>query len=741
MSKAYDRVEWDFLEAVIVKLGFDQKWISWIMWCVSSVSYQVLLNGQPRGTILPQRGLRQGDPLSPYLFILCMKVLIANIKKAEQEQKIMCIKIARDCPTSSHLLFTDDSLFFCKAEENECRTVMEIIGNYGKASGQEVNLGKSSIMFSNKVPADIKTQLKSVIGISKEGGMGSYLGIPENFQGSKTQVFSYVSDRFDNRVNGWSTKYLSKGGKEVMIKSVALALPTHVMSCFKLPQELTSKLTSAISKFWWKSNDKVCGMHWVAWDKMCKAKCEGGLGFRVLEQFNDALLAKQYWRLIQYPTSLMARVMRGLMEQGARWEIGSGCSISVWKDPWIPDRQPRPANGRGRLLHPNLMVNHIINPITKDWHLPIVEEFMDPVDISLIRSMSVSKFFKHDRLIWHFTKSGKYSVKSGYRLAHELLRDVAYGPKCTELRGQVWKLEVPLKVQHFFWQIASGSLLVMEQLAHRGVRCDSLCKRCESAVETINHALFECPRSHRIWELSLVAILPDGFPYGSMYANLDFIFWRASSQSAVPYIRFRLPWIIWSIWKDRNKKVFQGLEADPIGIINQAVNDKLLWEEAKSFSLRYLDTASPLETKDPSPRCQVDGSWKSFDPLVGLSWWYCNSEDTTLLLGARSTRRSPSPLHSELQALIWAMESLLAAGVDCPSFETDCAELVAMVESPDDWPAFSNLLDNFTILKSSFPSFTLTRVPRASNVRADCLARSSRSLVSEISFVNSSPSV
>ncbi|XP_010451528.1 PREDICTED: uncharacterized protein LOC104733662 [Camelina sativa] len=525
MSKAYDRVEWGFLEA---------------------------------------RGLRQGDPLSPYLFILCTEVLIANIKKAEREKKVTGITIARNSPTISHLLFADDSLFFCKAEVAECQTVMEIIRNYGKASGQEVNLEKSSIMFGKKVTSAIRDQLKSVIGISKEGGMGSYLDIPENLQGSKMKVFGYVKDRLDDRVNGWNAKLLSKGGKEIMIKSVALALPTHVMSCYKLPQELTSKLTSAISTFWWKSNDRARGLHWVAWDNLCKDKCEGGLGFRALEQFNDAMLAKQYWRLIQHPTSLMARV---LVEHGARWAVGSGCSISVWRDPWIPDTRPRAANGQGRLWLPSWMVNHLINPVTKDWHLPTLEEFLDPGDILIIRSMAVSKVQQSDRLVWHFTKSGRYTVKSGYRLARELMTEVEYGPSCMALRAQSWKLDVPPKVQHFIWQIASGTLPVLERLAYRGVRCDTLCKRCESASETINHALFECPRLRDVWGLSPVLLSPDSFPYASIYANLDFIFWRAASQSGVPDVAFRLSWILWSLWKDRNKKVLQGLEAEPLEIL------------------------------------------------------------------------------------------------------------------------------------------------------------------------------
>ncbi|XP_010419180.1 PREDICTED: uncharacterized protein LOC104704857 [Camelina sativa] len=202
--------------------------------------------------------------LSPYLFILCTEVLIANIKKAEREEKITGIKIARDLPPISHLLFADDSLFFCQADEEQCSTVMNIIGNYGKASGQEVNLDKSSIMFGKKVTSEVKDRVKSVIGISKEGGMGSYLGIPESLGGSRVQVFGYVRDRMNDRVNGWTTKFLSKGGKEVLLKLVALALPTHVMSCFKLPQGLTTKLTSAISNFWWSSDGKDRGLHWVA---------------------------------------------------------------------------------------------------------------------------------------------------------------------------------------------------------------------------------------------------------------------------------------------------------------------------------------------------------------------------------------------------------------------------------------------------------------------------------------------
>ncbi|XP_010469706.1 PREDICTED: uncharacterized protein LOC104749719 [Camelina sativa] len=738
MSKAYDRVEWDFLKAALIRLGFDSRWISWIMWCVSSVSYQVLLNGQPRGSILPKRGLWQGDPLSPYLFILCTEVLIANIKKAEREGKISGIKIARDSPPISHLLFVDDSLFFSKADEEQCSTVMDVIGNYSKASDQEVNLDKSSIMFGKKVPAEVKDKVKSVIGISNEGGMGSYLGIPESLGGSRVQVFGYVRDWLNDRVNGWTAKFLSKGGKEVLLKSVALTLPTHVMSCFKLPQGLTSKLTSAISNFWWSSDGKDRGLHWVAWDKMCKDKSEGRLGFWDLEIFNDALLAKQYWRLIQFLNSLFAQrsifSTKSLVEKGIRWTIGSGFNISVWHDPWIPDQHPRPARGRGQHLHPNLMVNHLINPRTKEWHLPILQEYMDPEDIQIILSLPISKYFRPDRLVWHYTQSGRYSVKSGYKVAQDMKADIEVGPNVSALKAKAWELPVPPKIKHFFWQIASGSLPVTVRLASRGVNCDTICKRCDLEEESINHTLFECPHSRQVWERIFDGPDMDKFPAGSIYSNLDFIYGKGLAHMALGTTHSSIPWLVWFLWKDRNSKKFQGLRSEPMDIINQALREQLWWKESQlTARVDSASTDSPI-TLEPLIHCQVDGSWKATEPHSGLGWWCGDGENQTLVMGAKCHRRSASPLYSELEALLWAMECIRSRGIDYRRFETDSAELLAMVQVPEEWPAFSTLLEEFQALSASMPSFTLIKIPRTSNVKADCLARSSRDLVSESSF-------
>ena len=142
MSKAFDRVEWNFIKGVIEKLGFVEKWIDLIMNCVSSVSYSILINGEACGNISPSRGIRQGDPLSPGLFLLCVEGFSALIHEATRNQQINGISIYRGCPLITHLFFADNSLLFCKAKDQECHALVNILNRYEEASGQKINTDK-----------------------------------------------------------------------------------------------------------------------------------------------------------------------------------------------------------------------------------------------------------------------------------------------------------------------------------------------------------------------------------------------------------------------------------------------------------------------------------------------------------------------------------------------------------------------------------------------------------------------
>lgn len=249
MSKAYDRLEWEFIQLVMQRLGFHPRWIHLIMQCISSVTYSFLINGLPRGRVKPSRGIRQGDPLSPYIFIMCSEVLSGLCNRAHEEGTMAGIRVARGSPQVNHLLFADDTMFFLRANKDSSSTLKTILNRYGEASGQAINTAKSAITFSRKAPANLKTAMKNILEIEKEGGVGKYLGLPEHFGRKKKDLFTSIVERIKQKASGWSNRFLSSVGKMVMLKSVLSPIPSFAMTCFKLPLSLIKRIQSAVTRF------------------------------------------------------------------------------------------------------------------------------------------------------------------------------------------------------------------------------------------------------------------------------------------------------------------------------------------------------------------------------------------------------------------------------------------------------------------------------------------------------------
>ncbi|CAA7045620.1 unnamed protein product [Microthlaspi erraticum] len=235
MSKAYDMLDWSFIVALMERLSFLPKWINWILQCISTISYTFLINGAAQGRAIPQRGIRQGDPLSPFIFILCGEVLSGLCKKAQINGSLPCIKVSRENPKINHLLFADDTMFFCKTNQKSCETLCSILQRYEETSDQQINLLKSSITFLRKTPQEIQIRVKTSIGIEKEGGQGKYLGLPESFGRRKKDLFTLIVVRIRQKSINYSSKFLSSASNLIMLKSVLSAIPTYTMSCFKLP--------------------------------------------------------------------------------------------------------------------------------------------------------------------------------------------------------------------------------------------------------------------------------------------------------------------------------------------------------------------------------------------------------------------------------------------------------------------------------------------------------------------------
>ena len=333
MRKAYDRVEWSYLRAIMIRLGFHRLWVEMVMRLVTTVSFSVLLNGDHLDSFLPSRGIRQGDPISPYLFLLAAEGLSCLLKSRNQSSNLSVIKVAPSAPMVSHLLFADDSLLFFKANRESALEVKEVLQLYCDASGQQVNMDKSSIHFAKGCHNNVREEIKDILQVHNVSLSEKYLGMPSDVGNSVNGAFKYLKDRVWKKVQGWMEMLLSAAGKEVLIKSVAQAVPTFSMSCFRLPRGLCHHLDGLLQNFWWGCKDGKRKTCWVAWDDMTKPKYMGGLGFRDFELFNLALLARQAWRIVQEPDTLSARILKAVYYPSSGFLVAElGASPSrIWR--------------------------------------------------------------------------------------------------------------------------------------------------------------------------------------------------------------------------------------------------------------------------------------------------------------------------------------------------------------------------------------------------------------------------
>jgi hypothetical protein len=189
MSKAYDRIEWNFLKGVMEGMGFDGRWIQLIMMCVTSTHYSVLVNGIPWGDITPTRGIRQGDPLSPYLFIICAEVLSAMLTRVNEDGRLMGVPTSKRGPRISHLFFADDSLLFCRANQSQWSAMTDILQLYEGASGQKMNANKTFIFFSKHTIPEDRGRILELAGIPDTQRYDTYLGLPALVGKSRTTAF------------------------------------------------------------------------------------------------------------------------------------------------------------------------------------------------------------------------------------------------------------------------------------------------------------------------------------------------------------------------------------------------------------------------------------------------------------------------------------------------------------------------------------------------------------------------
>jgi hypothetical protein len=311
LTKAYDRVDWGSLEGTLRRLGFHSTWIWWTMECVSAVQYSIHFNNVSLEPFCPTHGLHQGDPLSPNLFLFVAHGLSKILQHEVNMGMLKALHVSRSGPGISHLLFVDDTLLFMEVSEEQAGVVDNALRRYERCTRQLINPSKCSMMFVIDSTQESKDHVMEILQVSNVAVEEKYLSLltpkgrmtKKKFKTTKERLAKRLST-YAKRLSTYAKRFMSSGDKEVLIKSVAQAILTYVMGVFKLPISLCEEMEQMARYFWWGEEKGQRKIHWLSWEKLLQTKCHGGTGFRDMCMFNQALLVRQVWRLIQFPKSL-----------------------------------------------------------------------------------------------------------------------------------------------------------------------------------------------------------------------------------------------------------------------------------------------------------------------------------------------------------------------------------------------------------------------------------------------------
>lgn len=302
LKKAYDTVNWQAILITLKKMGFPELFVNWIGLCITSPKYSILINGSPYGYFGASRGLRQGCPLSPYLFVMVME-LMSIIFQQQISQGKFGLHPRCKLTKLTHLCFADDVLVFFKGSCSAATTLKNCITEFTAYTGLEMNIHKTSL-FSSVVDADTLMEITSILDCSVEKLPIRYLGMPLlSTRLSYNDCLPLIS-RILSRINAWKAKFVAYPGRLMLIKTVLAGMVFYWMSCFILPKRVIKEITSIFKKFLWAGCDmgkKYCP---VKWTSICLPVHEGGLGVRDIEVTNIAANLRHVWNLVSGKESI-----------------------------------------------------------------------------------------------------------------------------------------------------------------------------------------------------------------------------------------------------------------------------------------------------------------------------------------------------------------------------------------------------------------------------------------------------
>lgn len=310
LEKAYDRLEWPFIEETLRDVGLPNSMVDVIMKCVSSASFQLLWNGDCTETIGQTRGLRQGDPLSPYLFVLCLERLSQRIQQEVNKRTWRPLRASRSGTSISHIFFADDLMLFAESSVEQLDIIKQCLLDFSKASGQRISFEKSSIVFSPNVSSEEQSRISRASGIPIASELGKYLGVHLVHGRHGKKHYRELLEKVHKRLSEWKMNSLSLAGRVTLAASTIASLPIYAMQTSQLPKAILHDIDKNIRRSVWGSSDIRRKVHLVSWSTICRPKKYGGLGLRPAAKMNQALLIKLAWRLVTEPSALWSRLLK-----------------------------------------------------------------------------------------------------------------------------------------------------------------------------------------------------------------------------------------------------------------------------------------------------------------------------------------------------------------------------------------------------------------------------------------------
>ncbi|XP_048422575.1 uncharacterized protein LOC125469371 [Pyrus x bretschneideri] len=751
LSKAYDRLQWSFIREVLWEIGLRGKILELIMQCVTTVNYQTIVNGELTDSFSPQCGIRQGDPLSPYLFVLCMEKLSHIINGCITTKKWKPVKLSSNGPPVSHLFFADDLILFAEASSTQARLLKDCLDIFCAVSSQQVNFDKSCIYCSPNISRSKAIEIANICGSPLTSDLGHYLGVLLLHSRVNKETYGNIVEKVQRRLSAWKSNTLSMAGRLVYLQSVASAIPIYSMQSTRLPVSICDKIDKLNRNFLWGHTEDNSKIHLVKWETVSTPKFMGGLGLKDTHFMNQALLAKTGWKLMQRDPGLWAQVLKGkylkhydmvgacsakftncshtwrgilfgaqILPNGMRWRVGTGSQIHFWKDNWLESGVLE--NFATIPLSADMLEWTVEDFLTDDgWNVDLLYSCLPPDIVEHIFSLHVGiANHRDDKVIWSLTNSGTFSVKTAYL---SLFGDDDIIPWKWNF---IWKLKLPPKLVTFLWTIGHGKILTNVQRARRGFTNNPCCPICPNIEESMDHIFRSCRHSPSFW---------NGVGIPSEVAHsfaLDFQSWMAINLRTHCSTIHGLPWnlifasTLWYCWKGRNNLVFNDGQQPPVSpqkFIFQFARD---WYDANKCSSskppRQIISIHWIHPPIGRYKINTDGSCKDPFRHISAGGLIRNSEGDWIKGFAANLGRG-TIMEAELWGVFMGLSIAWDEGCRDVILECDSWDAVILIQKPilDSHPLYNLIIDCKEAIGKNWRC-EVTHIYREMNVSADHMA-------------------